>query len=86
MRKMERQRLRRDQEEENKVVFFFVGGGYLESYRGVGAGCSGYARAHESGSVQLQGRAEAGTDGAFPGCARTRAYRSQTSPPVSKRT
>lgn len=81
MRKMERQRLRRDQEEENKVVFFWGGGDTA-----VGAGCSGFPRAHESGSVQLQGRAEAGTDGAFPGCARTRAYRSQTSPPVSKRT
>lgn len=80
MRKVER-----DQEEEDKVVGFF-GGEVLESSRDLGAGCSGYARAHESGSVQLQGRAEAGTDGAFPGCARTRAYRSQTSPPVSKRT
>lgn len=45
-----------------------------------------YTRTHESGCVQLQGKAEAGTGGAFPGCARTRAYRSQTSPPVSKRT
>jgi hypothetical protein len=67
-------------------LIFFGGGATLRATGMWVSWGNGYTRAHESGCVQLLEKAEAGTGGAFPGCARTRDYLSQTSPPVSKRT